>query len=348
MHDQIQKKTFTVDHLKEDDTIPRSLQFKFELQVPATSPQAIQGFQNQCNEALRTSQNAIKQVIVAACTQELQEIQLQQGQLCATFLCNAAKAFLLVNDHYNNANIVAVCAKVMVNPAVSPVFSSLDTDTRLLELQKWFPDVGEDNPNADVQGDPSAVALIEFLTKVVEKCLHLPIKKYNKAKKRCNKLSALHKLNASILVTKKTEDTVMQLDNEPTISPKLLDQMISEKVKKETARVLKNNTRGASSTSLKNKLARPHPNTANARTKQKMTACSSNVAKEPPKTGSSNQNWNKAHIPLASGKPKNITNAKNNTSRQGKAQMPSSTNASGKKSRNRNSGMKNNSGKQQS
>ena len=51
----------------------------------------------------------------------------------------------------------------------------------------------------------------------------------------------LWKLNASVLVTIKTEDTVMQVDQEQSIMPKLLEQLIAEKVKQETSKLLKNN-----------------------------------------------------------------------------------------------------------
>ena len=241
LHNQIQRKNITIDHLKNDDTVPRSLRFKFDLQVPSASPALLNGFQAQCNEALKTSQTTIKQVIVDARNHELKELQIKQGQICASFLCNSAKAYMLVTDQYTHVNACSVCSHVMTNPAVNAMFSALDADARKLELEKWFPDVAQ-AIDADIRKIPAAVAFAEFLIKIVEKCLYFPIQKYNEAKTRAEKITALRKLNASVLVTKKTEDTVMQLDQEATITPKLLDQLIAEKVKKETARQLKNNS----------------------------------------------------------------------------------------------------------
>jgi len=67
LHDQIQKKMVTLEHLKEEESVPRSLHFKFKLEIPSTSPAALTDLQNQCDNAFKTSQNTIKQVIIKAC-----------------------------------------------------------------------------------------------------------------------------------------------------------------------------------------------------------------------------------------------------------------------------------------
>ena len=304
--------------------------------MPTASNETLLGFQNQCDEALKTSQAAIKQVIVAARTQELTELQHKQGTICTMFLCNTAEAFLLVSSLYNDANLVAVCNHVMKNPTVSPVFSSLNADSRKLELEKWFPDVAQDL-DTDIRADPSAVAFTEFLIKIVEKCLYLPIKKYNEAKTLSDKITALRKLNASVLVTKKTEDTVMKIDQEHTISPQLLDQLIADKVKKETAKLLKNNSRGATGASLKKKNQHAKQETPHQSPKTK-----GNGSKE-----KQSQRRPKAPISTPSG-PKNTVGTKNKGTNSERAQLPSSNKGSKKKGANKPNVRPNKSGKQQS
>ena len=149
--------------------------------MPTTPIESLHGFQSQCNKALKTSQAAIKQVIIETFTQEIKDLQQKQATICTMCLHNTAKAFLSVNNLYNDVNLVPICSHVMTNPAVTPIFSSLNANTCCLELEKWFPDVAQDL-TIDICSNPSAVAFAEFLISIVEKCLYAPIQKYNKAK----------------------------------------------------------------------------------------------------------------------------------------------------------------------
>jgi len=338
LHDQINKKSVTIKHLQADDTVPRSLRSKFELQVPTLSNDTLHGLQLQCNEALKTSQDAIKKIIIEARTKELQELQLKKGKVCVTFLCNTAKAYLVINEHYNDINVVAICNQVMANPAVFPIYNSINADTRKLELQKWFPDVNHDL-TADFRNDPFAVAFSDFLIKVIDTCLCVPLQKYEDAQKRFEKITALRKLNASILVTQKTEDTVMQLDQEQTISPKLLDQLIADKFKKETHKLqqlLKKQDRGASSASLKKK-----PGTQQTKWNQ-----SSNSSQHKQGKG---QDVSKPPLrhPKATQKSGGTADTRNKGSKPGTKQTPSSKDGLSKNNKNKSTGRRNNSGKQQ-
>jgi len=272
---------------------------------------------------------------------KITEFEVKQGIVCITFLCNTAKAYVVINDHYNNTNIVAVCAHVMNNPQVFPVFNAISTDNCKLELQKWFPDV-EEQIKADIKTDLFAVAFADFLLKAVDKCLCIPLCKYLDTKTWTSKITALRKLNASVLVTQKTEATVMQVDQEITISSKLVDQLISERVKKEVQKTLKNTTQGAQSASLKNKnktstnnlnqtknSSKPHPNKPNGNSKGSTTEL---ILRKPSNTT----------------RRENSTLGKNKGSKSGTKQTPSSKNVSKQNAPSKNAGRNIRFAKQQS
>ena len=66
LHDQVLRLQAVIDWLEQEDTIPRSLCYKFQLKIPQDShSDDISKLQQQCDESLKEYQGTIKANIVA-------------------------------------------------------------------------------------------------------------------------------------------------------------------------------------------------------------------------------------------------------------------------------------------
>ena len=262
LHDQIQRLQSVIDRLQDENTIPRSIRYKFHLDIPQDSASNdITTLQQKCDESLKAYQAQIKENIIAGRNFEKLGLQKKKERACINFLSNCARMYPIVDHRYTDEYLSAIVFFLVTAVETRSIFNVLSVQEKETELMKWFPD--QENFRQSFSTNITAKTLCKELHSHFKKCLLLPIEAYTKAKANQDTLIKLAKINSEATFIDKTEDTIMKVDQEPPVPPETIEKLVDAKVQQATKKLqqqlAKNFTRGANKFSSASSKKKMHP-----------------------------------------------------------------------------------------
>ena len=276
-YNELKMKLSTLDKIEASSLPPRSLWFKFELNGPADLLRSTKAkaLQEQCLAPIAACQATLKANIIKLRQLKIKEIKKKQSIACFKFVCYLARTFQVIKELYNKCDLTKVITPALQTFTGTTLFIGLSEDEIKYMLLTELPSeplapfeiIEEESKNEEKMEDVDVEAIdldmnitrLEFiheLESAITNCLLKPLQTYDQHVIDTDKVSKLKALEVAATTRFATEQTVIELDNEPTVSTTLLNSIIDQKIKAESKKIqaaLKNNLRGAPSHTSLNK-----------------------------------------------------------------------------------------------
>jgi len=226
----------------------------------------------QCIAPIAACQLSLKENIIKLRKLEIASLKKKQGLSCFKFLCYLARTFQVIKDDYKNCNLAKAVTSTLQFCNGTSLFTGFTADELKNLVDVEFPSATtpsiciidaegqtedtEDITAADVEMNVVPVEFTHELESTIRSCLIQPVNTYNQHVKDTEKVCQLKALEIAITTKYATEQTVLELDKEPTVSATLLNDIIDKKIQAESKKIkaaLKNNFRGAKSHTSLNK-----------------------------------------------------------------------------------------------
>ena len=230
IHDQIARKKETVRHLQTDNFLPRSTRFKFQLTAmdKTTKSPDFKALQAECDAALNSCQATLKKNILKARELEVSDLEKKQSKHCLFFILYLIQAYRLSSPDYTNINIERAFRSLMDSALIKAILRHSQPDEHNQALLEVFQTLESDVPE-DV---PSTLELVAQLYDVIKTTIVTPTQEYDRIAQYNKTWTSLQALDVTATTLKATENTVLQVDDKPNTSPKLLDNLITDKIEK--------------------------------------------------------------------------------------------------------------------
>lgn len=248
-----------VKRMKDDNTYsPRSARIKFTLsclkETNERAPQRIQELQEEADQAVQVCQQALKQVIIAASTEDQRTKKKQCLDAAVAALYDLTKAHIAATGKncqvsQKVVNIFETCntGNLMKHMGVLPQ-ALLDHYRQVHSLAELpaaisIPDIPSDVEEADredaiamsqaAQNEPSNFRLGELLL-WLETALCHPWDAFLAQSDENKRLLDVRKVSTAAIENQVTDATAMLVDEEPAVDPQQLQDIIAKAVKKAT------------------------------------------------------------------------------------------------------------------
>jgi len=258
LHRDIKRRQDTLKSLTEANKPARSIRFKFKLNGSNTIAHTdkFKELESTIDDPIRECQEKLQKAICATQKLEITQRQTEKSETCLSLLCFLAKALIIAKPEFKHVKPIQAIDSALGNVLISPLFVLVtEEESRIMLCHHFNEDI------ATIFEEELTIPTTQLANLLVTegyKLLVHPQVQNDEQEEKLDRIRQLKALATSTATNAITEQVSMDLETEPTISAKRLEELIDKKMDaktKEITATLKNAFGGnTSKASLKNAL----------------------------------------------------------------------------------------------